>query len=119
MCFFNEHQRGSANWEKKARNVVVNRTEALDASRAAIRQKGVILPRRTPIVETFARHMAADAKILDEDEDTGARNYRYIRVGEDHFSLAFTYAWMGATEPGLVSWRSYWAWARKRGSVFL
>ncbi len=38
--------------------------------------------------------MAADAKVLDEDEETGAKKYRYIRTGEDHFSLAFTYAWM-------------------------
>ena len=40
--------------------------------------------------------MAADAKILDEDPDTGAQKYRYIRTGPDHFSLAFTYAWMAA-----------------------
>jgi hypothetical protein len=34
--------------------------------------------------------MAADAKILDEDEETGAKKYRYIRSGEDHFSLGET-----------------------------
>jgi hypothetical protein len=49
-----------------------------------------------PIVETFARHLAADAKILHEDPDTGAQKYRYVRTGEDHYSLAFTYAWMAA-----------------------
>jgi hypothetical protein len=32
-----------------------------------------VLPRRMPLIETFARHMAADAKILDEDEETGAK----------------------------------------------
>jgi|GEM_PF-2619452 len=46
--------------------VDVNRTEALDASRATIRNEELILPRRTPIIEEFARHMTADAKILDE-----------------------------------------------------
>lgn len=76
--------------------VEVNRTEALDASRAAIREKSVVLPRRVPLVEKFAKHMASDAKILDEDEDTGAKRYRYVKTGEDHFSLAFTYAWMAA-----------------------
>jgi len=74
--------------------VQVNRTEALDASRAAIRDGKVTLPRRQPIIDLFAQHMAADAKVLDEDEETGAKKYRYIRIGEDHFSLAFTYAWM-------------------------
>lgn len=42
--------------------------------------------------------MSADAKILDEDAETGAKKYRYIRTGADHFSLAFTYAWMAAAE---------------------
>ncbi len=97
MSFFNEHQRGAAAWNHQTQIVQVNRTEALDASREAVRQQRLILPRQTPIVDTFARHMAADAKILDEDEETGAQKYRYIRTGEDHFSLAFTYAWMAAS----------------------
>ena len=99
LCYFNEYQRGSADWQRRDGNVVVNRTEALDASRAAIREKKVVLPRRIPLVELFALHMAADAKVLDEDEETGAKRFRYVRAGpEDHFSLAFTYAWMAASD---------------------
>ena len=97
MNFFNEHQRGSANWNYEAMTVLVNRTEALDASRTAVRESRLVLPRRLPIVEEFAKHMAADAKILDEDEDTGTKKYRYVRTGENHFSMAFTYAWMAAS----------------------
>src|SRR3989442_8520207 len=96
MNFFNENQRGAAKWDDEALTVQINRTEALDASRAVVREKKLVLPRQTPIIEEFARHMAADAKILDEDEETGAKKYRYIRTGADHFSLAFTYAWMAA-----------------------
>ena len=81
-----------------AHQVTVNRTEALDASREAIRERKLTLPRRLPIVEEFAKHMAADAKILDENSETGAMKYHYVRTGEDHFSLAFTYAWMAAEE---------------------
>jgi hypothetical protein len=72
--------------------VEINRTEALDRSRAMVREKKVILPRRIPIVEEFAKHMASDAKTLDEDPETGIKKYRYIKTGEDHFSLAYTYA---------------------------
>ena len=57
------------------------------------------LPRRSALVEEFARHMAADAKQLDEDEETGIKRYRYIKTGENHFSLAFTYAWMAIYPP--------------------
>jgi len=97
MCFFNENQRGEAAWNHSAQSVLVNRTEALDASRMAVRDKKLVLPRRTPLVDRFAQHMAADAKVLEEDEETGAKKYRYIRTAADHFSLAFTYGWLGIT----------------------
>ena len=97
MNYFNEHQRGAAAWKHREQIVQINRTEALDASREAVRQQRLILPRQTPIVAEFAQHMAANAKILEEDGETGAQKYRYIRTGPDHFSLAFTYAWMAAS----------------------
>jgi hypothetical protein len=58
----------------------------------------VILPRRGPLLETFADHLAADAKKLVEDEETGAKSYRYIRTGTNHFSLAFTYDWIASEQ---------------------
>lgn len=96
LNFFNESQRGSAAWNHEERIVQINRTEALDASRAAIRDKSVSLPHQDRLVEQFAQQMAADAKVLDENEETGAKRYRYIKTGTNHFSLAFTYAWMAA-----------------------
>ena len=96
LNFFNENQRGMPRWNSEERTVQENRTEALDASRAAVRERKLVLPRRVPLVEEFARHMAADAKILDEDEETGAQKFSYIRTSADHFSLAFTYAWLAA-----------------------
>ena len=53
----------------------------------------------------------ADAKVLDEDEETGAKKYRYIRTGIDHFSL-FTYAWMAATSCG--NYRGLLSWMREQ-----
>src|SRR5262249_18999361 len=108
MNFFNENQRGAPNWDHTAQTVLVNRTEALDASRSAVREKKVTLPRRDALVELFAQHMACDAKVLDEDEETGIRRFRYVRTGEDHFSLAFTYAWLAASDQtGARGWLIY------------
>jgi hypothetical protein len=103
LNFFNENQRGSPKWDRESWTCQVNRTEALDASRAAVREKKVILPRRQPIVERFAQHMSADAKILEENEETGSKRFKYVRTGEDHFSLAFTYAWLAATAPRVIA----------------
>ncbi len=112
LCFFNESQRGQARWDREGRIVQFNRTEALDASRAIVREKHLVLPsRQEPLVEEFARHMAADAKVLDEDEETGMRRYRYIRTGADHFSLAFTYALLGASDDG--NWRGFFRYIRR------
>jgi hypothetical protein len=109
MNFFNEHQRGEARWDDDGMRVEINRTEALDASRAVIRDRQITLPSQDPLLDEFAKHMAADAKVLDEDAETGAKRYRYIRTAEDHFSLAFTYAWMAAQRYGMV--RPMVAWA--------
>ena len=100
LNFFNEHQRGSPKWNEGNMIVQVNRTEALDASRAAVRDRKLVLPPRSPRVEEFAKHMASDAKVLEEDEETGTKKYRYIRTGTNHFSMAFTYAWLaGSGQP--------------------
>ncbi len=98
MNFFNEHQRGSPNWDHGSMMVQVNRTEALDASRAAVRDRRLVLPRASALVEEFARHMACDAKVLEEDEETGIQRYRYVRTGVNHFSMAFTYAWLAGID---------------------
>lgn len=49
------------------------------------------MPRAGKLLEEFAEHLAADVKQLVEDEETGAKNYRYIRTATNHYSLAFTY----------------------------
>jgi hypothetical protein len=103
LNYFQESQRGKYHWDNAEQIVSENRTEALDASRQAIRDGKVLLPRRRGIVEVFAQHMAADAKRLEENDETGALAYRYIKTGTNHFSLAFTYdciAWSRDTSWG-------------------
>ena len=100
MCFFAEGQRGGPRWDHGKLKVFVNRTEALDASRAAVRDKLVALPRRDARLEEFARHMAADAKRLEEDQTTGVQQYRYLKTGVNHLSFAFTYAWLASQDLG-------------------
>jgi hypothetical protein len=109
MCFFNDSQRGAPAWNLPGQTVLVNRTEALDASRAAVRDKTLLLPRAVPLVQQFAAHMTADAKVLEEDEATGAKKFRYLKTGENHFSFAFTYAWLAATDmSGARGWIAVW-----------
>jgi hypothetical protein len=96
LNYFNEHQKGSPKWDPEQHIVQENRTEALDLSRAVIRERRVVLPRRIPIVDEFAEHLTHDAKRLEEDPNTGAQAYRYVKIGINHFSLAFTYECLAA-----------------------
>jgi len=97
LNYFLESQRGSYKWSHEERIVQENRTEALDASRQAIREGKVILPRGGAVIQEFAEHMASDVKQLVEDKDTGAKVFRYVRTGTDHYSLAFTYECVAAS----------------------
>jgi hypothetical protein len=117
LSFFSEGHHGDPKWDSKENKVTVNRTDSLDASRAAIRNAMVTLPRREPRVEQFAQHMSCDAKQLDEDPQTGAQKYRYIKTGENHFSFAFTYAWMATQDvTGFRAWmRMFREEARRQG----
>jgi hypothetical protein len=96
--YFNESQKGSYKWDEEQHIVQVNRTEALDAAKQGIRDGEVVLPRRSKLLETFADHLASDAKKLIEDEETGSKSYRYVRTGTNHYSLAFTYDWIASEQ---------------------
>ena len=98
LNYFNESQKGSYKWDDEQHIVQANRTEALDAAKKGIRDKAVILPRRLPLLDEFANHLASDAKKLVEDEETGSKSYRYIRTGTNHYSLAFTYDWIASEQ---------------------
>jgi hypothetical protein len=101
LNYFVESQRGSYSWDPKESIVRENRTEAMDASRQIVRDRNVVLPRGGKVVHEFAAHLAADVKRLVEDEETGARQFRYVKTGTNHYSLAFTYDCI--------------AWSRDRG----
>ena len=75
-----------------------------------------MLPRAGPILQEFAEHLAADVKRLHEDEETGARAFRYVKTATNHFSLAFTYdciAWSRDTSWGpriALPWQAERRW---------
>jgi hypothetical protein len=112
LNYFVESQRGSYSWDYKESIVRENRTEALDASRQIVRDRKVVLPRGGKVIQEFASHLAADVKQLIEDEETGAQQYRYVRTGTNHYSLAFTYdciAWSrdSCIDPDRFGWFEY------------
>jgi hypothetical protein len=111
LNYFVESQRGAYSWDHSERIVRENRTEALDASRQVVRNRRVVFPRAGKLMQEFAEHLAADVKQLVEDEETGAKAFRYVRTATNHYSLAFTYdcvAWSRDTgAKPVMTWLSH------------
>jgi hypothetical protein len=80
--------------------VKMDRTVLLDWSYAMVEQKMLVLPRRTPIIETFAKQVCDPAKVKEETK-TGSR-YVYISSSKgDHFRHALGYFKLAADHGSL------------------
>jgi hypothetical protein len=96
LSYFSEHQKGDYNWNEKDYTVTSYRTEAMDASHKEISEQDIVLPVKSGIIETYAKHCHATAKKLETDEKTGSQRYIYIPKlgGPDHYRLAQCYETM-------------------------
>jgi len=71
----------------------ISRTEMMDKSHSWVKGGGLELPRRCAEVEVFAKEMCNTAKVLETNELTGDRVYRYRPIGdkEEHYRHAINY----------------------------
>jgi hypothetical protein len=91
LNFYSEHQKGAYKWDETHSQVVVNRTEAIDASQNVLLDRKVILPRMNEETEVFAKHCHNIAKTKEEDLETGSVRHVWVKRGEDHYRHAFNY----------------------------
>ena len=93
-CFYQEHQKGSYNWNERELTVSANRTESLDASHNELSKGDIVLPAEDDALHEFARHCSNVARVLQTDPDTGSSRYVYLQTGDDHFRHASNYECM-------------------------
>jgi len=92
LCDYQESVKGAAAWDEAKMLIRVNRTEILDSTHDLFMKPGsIILPRRCEEVDIFADQVRNCVKILEEDQETGSRAYRYRKTGPDHFRHALAY----------------------------
>uniref|UniRef100_A0A6M3XHZ6 Putative terminase n=1 Tax=viral metagenome TaxID=1070528 RepID=A0A6M3XHZ6_9ZZZZ len=103
LYFHSENQRGQALWRDKDWTVNINACEAMDASHSALREGRTSLPRRSKLIETFAKHCHNTGRKLEEDEDTGDRRYWWKKLGEDHFRRAFNLMVLASEKTGIAT----------------
>lgn len=97
-CDYSEAQIGVAAWNEGSKTITVNRTEICDASHKLVTTPGRLeIPRKDDEVEEFAIELCNIAKILEEKKDTGAKIYRYRKLGADHYRHALNYLMLAAS----------------------
>jgi len=105
LCDYNEHQRNNPNFDSKSGIVTINRTEICDATHDLVIIPGrYTIPRRDAEIERYASEMSNIAKVLEEDEETGSREYFYRKLGTDkpdHYRHATNYFLLAAMRVGV------------------
>lgn len=92
LCDYIESAKAGAVWDEKKGLVKLNRTEICDTTHELFTSPGtLILPRRCDEVDEFAKECRNIAKVLEEDQETGSREYRYRKLGPDHYRHALNY----------------------------
>jgi len=99
LCDYQDRVISGPQWDEEAGMVKVNRTEICDTTHELFTKPGaLILPRRCDEVDRFAQQARNIAKVLEEDSETGSREYRYRKLGEDHFRHALNYCYLASTK---------------------
>lgn len=102
LCDYVRRAGSGIRWDEEKFLVQVNRTENCDAVHSLIADRGKMrIPRRSAEVDEYARQMTLIAKVLEEDPETGSREYRYRKLGDDHYYHATGYFWMAANRIGI------------------
>lgn len=104
LCFYSEHLKTFDTWNQEDNIVNVNRTEVFDATHSMVRDAGVlILPRVNEEMKIFAHQMTRSVRVLETDQRTGTRIYRYRTRGDkqDHYRNAINYFLLACKKVGI------------------
>ena len=103
LCDYQDHVVTGPVWDEEKRVVKVNRTDICDATHDLVSSSGfLVLPRRSEELDLFAKQVCNAAKVLQEDQETGSREYRYRKLGEDHYRHALNYFYLATRRIGVV-----------------
>lgn len=91
---YKDKQREFLKTDEKAGVYSLLRNQIFDKTHHWVVNKKIEIPRRCAEVDEFARQMCNCAKVLHEDEETGDRVYRYIKLGDDHYRSAMNYLYL-------------------------
>ena len=99
---YQDEMRGVVNWDAKNGVVRENRTEICDNVHDLVITPGAfLLPRNSEVMQDVIKHFCNLAKVLEEDQQTGSKEYRYRKLGPDHYRHAAHYALLATKRIGV------------------
>jgi hypothetical protein len=103
-CNYVETRTGQIAWDEHEHIIKGNRTEICDMTHSLVTNPGGLeLPRRNAEVDQFVKETCNIAKVLDEDNNSGSKIFRYKKLGPDHYRHALNYALLASERTGIVS----------------
>jgi hypothetical protein len=96
--------KGIINWDSILGTIRGNRTFVLDGTHDLVVLPGRFsIPRKSTEIDEFIKQCCNMAKIVFTDDETGIREYRYRRLGADHFRHSLGYAFLAAGRIGVYN----------------
>ena len=103
LCDYQDRISAGPQWDEEKKLVRAQRTDLCDTTHELFANPGrLILPRKCEEVDRFAQQCRNIAKVLEEDLETGSREYRYRKLAEDHGRHALNYLYLASQRIGLV-----------------
>ncbi len=87
----NYRQKSYMKTDEKAGIYTLHKTQAFDKSHSWVKNGLVEFPRKCEEIDVMVEQLCNCAKVLEEDETTGDRLYKYIKLGPDHYRSALNY----------------------------
>lgn len=91
LCYYQDSLQKELRLDEEQGIIAVNRTEICDETHYLYSKMQILIPRKTPEIEVYAEEMCNIAKVLEEDEFTKSRKYKYKSLGPDHYRHATNY----------------------------
>jgi hypothetical protein len=97
-CRYAENKYGTADWNQKEHVLAIDRTEVFDATQTLVTSAGRLKIHRMDdeVKDQFIPQVCSPVKILEENDETGARAYRYKKRGPDHYRNALNYLYLAS-----------------------
>jgi hypothetical protein len=103
-CDYVEMRTGQTHWDDHDLVIKTNRTEICDATHELVTEPGRLeVPSKNMEMNEFVKQVCNMAKVLEEDERTGTKVFRYRKLGADHYRHALNYCLLASERCGVTS----------------